>query len=410
MRLISRNDTSLAVGLIAATVVVFQQPLRYLFDMAQEIESRYHVDLLPALTILVSVFVFHQYRKRQLARADARTAAAEAAQERARSAELERLMTFGQTLANALEPSTLQRALLRHLPTFARDREFWLLTRNGERWEPWLLDPGARLSADGLDLIADRAVAQAPAGSSQPDGIEAAGALCFPLIAGSRVVGVLGIVNPSGLAHEERKMLGAAAAVAAIAIKNMQLFLETREYGLRDSLTGCFTRGHGLELLDRELKLSSRMRRPLSIVMFDVDDFKTINDELGHLCGDELLRSVGAQLTRVLRTTDIRARYGGDEFLIILPDTPSLGAEQVAQCLCREIGTLTASGATRTVHVTASLGVATTANGELEANALIALADAALYQAKRAGRNCFSVAKPAPSTPTAPAHVIRMHA
>ena len=126
--------------------------------------------------------------------------------------------------------------------------------------------------------------------------------------------------------------------------------------------------------------------------MFDIDHFKTINDQLGHLRGDDLLRAVGAQLTRVLRSTDVRCRYGGDEFLVILLGTPLLGAQQAAENLRREIETLAMVAGDRMVAVTASIGVAAAASTEMDVTALIERADEALYRAKRAGRNRFCVA------------------
>lgn len=173
------------------------------------------------------------------------------------------------------------------------------------------------------------------------------------------------------------------------------MFGETRDHSVRDRLTGCFNREHCLETLDGELRRAKRSNRPLSIVMFDIDHFKTINDELGHLRGDEILRAVGAQLTRVLRSTDISCRYGGDEFLIILPDTHLPGAERVAETLRREIATLAIAGAgERVLAVTASIGLAATAPAELDVAALIKRTDEALYRAKRAGRNRVCIAVP----------------
>src|SRR5205823_7299160 len=129
MRLITRRDTSLAIGLIIATVVVFQQPLRWLLDIAHEMETRYHLDLVPALLVLVAVFAFHQHSKRQQSKADALVAANDAAEARARSEELGRLMAMGQAAGNALDQAALQQVLWRRLPTFCGDREAWLLTR-----------------------------------------------------------------------------------------------------------------------------------------------------------------------------------------------------------------------------------------------------------------------------------------
>jgi diguanylate cyclase (GGDEF)-like protein len=117
------------------------------------------------------------------------------------------------------------------------------------------------------------------------------------------------------------------------------------------------------------------------------------------LRGDDLLRAIGAQLTRVLRSTDVRCRYGGDEFLIILPDTPLIGARQVAESVRREMATLAMVAGGKTIPVTVSVGVAAAGPAELGVTALIERADDALYQAKRAGRDRCGVAGDAAASP-----------
>jgi len=392
VRLITRNDASLVGGLIAGTVVIFQRPLRFVWEAAWDVQERFHVDLLPALTIFVGVFIFHEARKRQQTKADAVVAAAEAVQARMRSEELERLMTFSQALANALDASTLQQALWRFLPAFAGERECWVLTRRPDRWEVLLQGTARRGSVEQLEAIADRAHSPKTLQDARLAGIIEGDVLCFPMVAAGAAVGALGIQDGTTITTDQRKALGVATGLIAIAVRNVQLFLETREYSLRDGLTNCFNRGHGLETLEGELRRTRRSRQPLSILMFDIDRFKTINDELGHLRGDDLLRAVGAQLTRVLRSTDVRCRYGGDEFLIILPDTPLLGAQQVAESLRREMATLAMVLDGKTIPVTVSVGVATAGPGDLVLTALIQRADDALYQAKRAGRDRCSIA------------------
>jgi diguanylate cyclase (GGDEF)-like protein len=394
VRLISKNDATLVVGLIAGTVVIFQRPFRFLWEVAWDLQERWHVDLLPALTIFAGVFIFHEARKRQQVKDEALAAAAEAGQARMRSAELERLMTLSQALANALDPATLEQALWRYLPGFAGEREFWMLTRRPDRWESFLQDTTATRTRplEQLEAMADRALSPETLAAGRLAGIVEGDVLCFPMVAAGAAVGVLGIHDGPTLPNDQRKALGVAAGLIAIAVRNVQLFLETREYSLRDGLTGCFNRGHGLETLDGELRRARRSRQPLSILMFDIDHFKTINDQLGHLRGDDLLRAVGAQLTRVLRSTDVRIRYGGDEFLVILPDTPLIGAQQVAESVRREMTTLAMVTDGKTVPVTVSIGVATAGPAELGATALVERADSALYQAKRAGRDRFSVA------------------
>ena len=400
MRLITRNDTSLAVGLIVGAIVVFQQPLNFALRIARDVESRYHLDLVPALTIIVGVFIFHQYRKRQLSKAEALIASADAARARARSEELERLMIFSQALANALDVPTLQQVLSRNLPAFAHDRVFWVLARADGRWQEILQNTTRepRRSLDVLEPLADRAIASPNLPDGHVEGTAGTETICFAMHAGGAPTGVLGVNNTSALLPIERRALGAAAGLIAIALRNVQLFNETREHSVRDRLTGCFNREHCLETLDVELRRARRSRRPLAILMFDVDDFKTINDELGHLKGDEILRAVGAQLARLLRTTDVSCRYGGDEFLIILPDTHLPGAEHVAETLRREIATLAIAGAgTRVLPVNVSVGLAVAGPAELDVAGFIKRTDEALYRAKRAGRDrvCLAV------TPTA---------
>ena len=404
MRLISRNDTSLVVGLIAGTVVIFQRPLRFVWEAAVDVQERYHVDLLPALTIFAVVFIFHEARKRQRTKAGALAAAAQSAQARMRSAELERLMTFSQAIANALDPTTLQQALRRYLPEFTSEREFWVLTRRPDRWENFLqATTGTRTRPlEELEAMADRALSRDALPNAPVAGAVEGDVLCFPMLAAGVAVGVFGIQDGDTITSDQRKALGAATGLLAIAVRNVQLLAETREHSLRDGLTNCFNRSHGLETLDGELRRARRSRQPLSILMFDIDHFKTINDELGHLRGDDLLRAVGAQLTRVLRSTDMRCRYGGDEFLIILPDTPLLGAQQVAESVRREIATLAMVAGGKTVPVTVSVGIAAAARDELGIAALIERADEALYQAKRAGRNRCNIAS-APAAPLAAA-------
>ena len=173
MRLITKNDTSLVVGLIAGTVVIFQRPLRFVWEAALEVQDRYHVDLLPALTIFAGVFIFHEARKRQQAKAESRAAAIEAAQARVRAAELEQLMAFSQALANSLDPTTLQQALSRYLPAFAGEREYWVLTRRPDRWEALLQGTTAtrQRPLEQLEAIGDRALAPATRADAARSGI-----------------------------------------------------------------------------------------------------------------------------------------------------------------------------------------------------------------------------------------------
>jgi len=193
-----------------------------------------------------------------------------------RSAELERLMTFSQALANALDPTTLQQALRRYLPEFTHEREFWVLTRRPDRWEMFLqATTGTRTRPqEELEAIADRARSHEVVPDSPVAGVVDGAVLCLPMVAAGEAVGVLGIHDGATITSESTKALGAATGLLAIAVRNVQLLLETREHSVRDDLTNCFNRSHGLETLDGELRRSRRSRQPLSILMFDIDRFR----------------------------------------------------------------------------------------------------------------------------------------
>src|SRR6185436_2523122 len=202
MRLITRNDTSLAIGLIVGAIVAFQQPLHFLLDAARDVEVRYNFDLVPALTIMTGVFIFHQYRKRLLSKAEAFAASAEAARARTRSEELERLMTFSQDLARVLDVATLQQVLWKNLPIFAQEHTFWVLARLSGRWHEVLQDTTRtqKRSMDVLESKADLAVSKGALSVSFMAGIPDAEDVYFPMHAGEAVVGVLGIHDGTALA------------------------------------------------------------------------------------------------------------------------------------------------------------------------------------------------------------------
>jgi diguanylate cyclase (GGDEF)-like protein len=394
VRLLDRNDTSLAVALIASALVIFQRPLQYVIDAAREAEARYHIDLIPGLTVLVGAFAFHQYKKWQQAKAAAGAAALEAAQERSRSQELERLVVFGRALGSSLDPPALRQNLWRYLPQFAPEHEFWMLTRHGDRWERFLQDAttaGQRLP-DAMEAAATKAMSDHARTDSHGEGIETGEEICFPMVVSDATVGVMGVRNVPRLPASKRRAIGAAAALIAISMRNVQLLAETRENSLRDGLTGCFNRKHAIESLDLELRRARRSDRPVSLVIFDIDHFKGINDKHGHLAGDTVLASVGRLLARVLRVTDIKCRYGGDEFLVILPDTPLAGAKPVTESLLRELSGLRFEFEGEPVSLGVSAGLAVATPAETQPTDLIARADEALYRAKRAGRNQLAVA------------------
>ena len=151
--------------------------------------------------------------------------------------------------------------------------------------------------------IADTAFGHAPVVAGDP--ISAHGHLCMAMTAGGRTLGVLGVPESAGPFNEgRRRVLAAAATLLAITLRNAQLFREVRENSLRDGLTGCFNRTHALEVIDTELRRARRSQAPVSLIMFDIDHFKDVNDRYGHLCGDAVLAAVGSKMRDVLRGSD----------------------------------------------------------------------------------------------------------
>jgi len=127
--------------------------------------------------------------------------------------------------------------------------------------------------------------------------------------------------------------------------------------------------------------------------MFDLDHFKEINDRFGHLCGDAVLAAVGQRMNAVLRGSDLKCRYGGEEFLILLPDTPLAGAHRVSETLRREFEEHPLRWNDVDIAFTASFGITAISPGEVDASLIIGRADAALYRAKEEGRNCVRAAE-----------------
>ena len=228
--------------------------------------------------------------------------------------------------------------------------------------------------------------------------------VCLPLIANGEALGVLAIQENEIIARDTstadqspawRTLAMAAAEHIALALSNLSLRESLRVQAVRDPLTGLYNRRYMQEFLERELQRSRRQRRPLSVLMLDLDHFKRYNDRFGHAAGDELLSSLGDTLLHSVRSDDVACRYGGEEFVIVLPECPIVQATGRAEEICRRIKQASTPRPGE-VHdpVTVSIGVA--AYDDNAANTvpmLFKLADEALYQAKHDGRDRVVVAQ-----------------
>ncbi|HWQ15079.1 MAG TPA: sensor domain-containing diguanylate cyclase [Roseiflexaceae bacterium] len=214
--------------------------------------------------------------------------------------------------------------------------------------------------------------------------------LAVPLRVGERIIGVISTqaYAPHAYSPTDIEIFEQLAANAAIALENARLFAETRRLAITDPLMGVFNRRHFFELARGELERARRYHHPLAIVMLDIDEFKRINDTYGHLVGDQVLRGVAARCKSALRTVDVLGRYGGEELVVLLPETGPVGALEAAERLRLSIAQTPIDAEGIQVAVTASLGVTTwTPAADTRLEDLLDAADRALYEAKRRGRN-----------------------
>jgi diguanylate cyclase (GGDEF)-like protein len=213
--------------------------------------------------------------------------------------------------------------------------------------------------------------------------------------------GILGVVNfirgrPDAFSAQEIRLAEAIAAQAALAIANARLYQQTLEMSFTDSLTGAPNRRQLFLRLEQEYSRSVRFGDPLSILMIDLDHFKLVNDRHGHMVGDGVLRGVALALRRNVRKIDLVSRYGGEEFVVLLPRVAKPEAIEVAEKLRRAVAATALPGPDGggPLAVTVSIGVATLGADGDDAPGLLEKADAALYEAKRLGRDRVATAAP----------------
>jgi diguanylate cyclase (GGDEF)-like protein len=192
------------------------------------------------------------------------------------------------------------------------------------------------------------------------------------------------------LTRDAQAFLAQVANQAHIVMENSRLVERLRNLSIRDSLTDLFNHRHSMELVDQEFQRVGRYpaHEGISLLMIDIDDFKQINDARGHLAGDAVLRDVALVLKDSLRAVDSVGRYGGEEFVVILPHTPREEALRTAERIRQRVDAHPFDVGAERVHVTVSIGVATYPSEGVDGpNALVREADRALYAAKDAGRN-----------------------
>ena len=217
------------------------------------------------------------------------------------------------------------------------------------------------------------------------------GALCLPLSARGEELGILRV---AGLRRGERsaQLALALADGISLAVSNISLREKLRAQALRDPLTGLYNRRFLEEVGDKIAAQVQRRQGQLSVLMLDLDHFKALNDRHGHAVGDAALRHMGEVLGQGLRRTDVACRYGGEEFVLLLPDCPPEAAMERAEAICRRVERH--SGARGAPAVTVSIGVASLPDSAGTLLDTLRAADEALYAAKAAGRNRAVLAAP----------------
>lgn len=259
--------------------------------------------------------------------------------------------------------------------------------------------PGLAIPLAGDELLAEVVATAQPLAIADtrddPRGARRGGAgdlrawLGVPLISESRVAGVVVLTSrtPGAFGEREAGIAFTFAGQAGVAIEHARLFAEVQRLAVTDELTGVRNRRDVVATAERELRRAQRFGRPLAAIMLDIDEFKQVNDTHGHAVGDEVLRDVADRLRQALREVDVLGRYGGEEFIILLPETDLRGADDMAERLRRAVAAAPIVTSAGPISVTISLGVTAVSPEVADFAALLQRIDTFLYAAKQRGRN-----------------------
>jgi diguanylate cyclase (GGDEF)-like protein len=217
--------------------------------------------------------------------------------------------------------------------------------------------------------------------------------LGIPLVGHAQIMGYLSVYakQPGMYGSEHTRLAEIFASEASIAIENANLFEQVQQLAVTDELTGFYNRRYFYELVELELARSRRYHHPVSLLMIDIDHFKAVNDQYGHATGDRVLKEICNSMRRMVRESDIPGRHGGEEFVILLPETPRDRAADVAERLRQAVAAEPLTVDEYEISVTLSIGVTEFADSKQDLDTFLRQADQAMYSAKQAGRNRVSI-------------------
>jgi diguanylate cyclase (GGDEF)-like protein len=218
--------------------------------------------------------------------------------------------------------------------------------------------------------------------------------LCLPLPHRGEILGVLEIINrrDGNFSSADVILARAFTRQLAIGLVAMRRFENAERLTITDDLTKLYNYRYLMQYLESEVKRCLRYKKKVSLLFIDVDGFKKINDTFGHLIGSQALSELGQVFRQILRETDVVGRYGGDEFVIVLPETPLSGATLIAERIRKQVEDYEFFAQNLSMRLTVSLGVANCPKHTLTAEGLIKKADAAMYRAKELNKNSIKVA------------------
>ncbi len=218
--------------------------------------------------------------------------------------------------------------------------------------------------------------------------------LCYPLMRRGEKIGAIELINKNNgtFGEDDQSLIEMMLNPLSIAIRTVDMFEDAERLTVTDDLTKLYNYRYLMKYLEADVKRCLRYKKKVSLLFIDVDGFKRINDTFGHLVGSQALAEMGQVFKRIVRETDVVGRYGGDEFVIVLPETPLNGAMVIAERIRKKVEECEFIAQNLSIRLTVSLGVANCPKHTLTAEGLIKKADAAMYRAKELSKNSIKVA------------------